>query len=156
MTCCFAPQTSAGDTTFCSPPFSSAGESNPTGCQDPNFEQSLAIPLCGSRSLSLLYQGETIHGSIKNRGFISPFLKLDSHGRSCSGHTVVDQPLPICGNSREVQDKEDYDDLLSHCFGTGQWATALLCWDWQQQKILHCCSAALTWEAKLFECSCVN
>lgn len=98
-----------------------------------------------------MYQGETIHGSIKSRGFISLFLKLDSHGRSCSGHTVVDQPLPICGNSREVQDKEDYDDLLSHCFGSGQWATALLCWDWQQQKILQWYSAALTWEAKLFE-----
>lgn len=64
---------------------------------------------------------------------------------------MVDQPLSICSNSREVQDKEDYDDLLSHFFGTGQWATALLCWDWRQQKILHCYSAALTWEAKLFE-----
>lgn len=40
---------------------------------------------------------------------------------------MVDQPLPICGNSREVQDKEDYDDLLIHCFGTGQQAMALVC-----------------------------
>lgn len=61
---------------------------------------------------------------------LSLFLKLDSLGRSCSGHAVVDQPLSICGNSREVQDKEGYDDLLSHFFGTGQWAMALVCWDW--------------------------
>lgn len=36
------------------------------------------------------------------------------------GHTVVDQPLSICSNSREVLDKKDYDDLLIHYFGTGQ------------------------------------
>lgn len=74
---------------------------------------------------------------MRSGGFISLYLKLDSHGRSCLSHTVVDQPLPICGNSREVQDKEDYDDLLIHCFGTGQFAMALLCLDWQQQKILQ-------------------
>lgn len=89
--------------------------------------------------------------SIKSGGFISLYLKLDSQGRSCLGHAVVDQPLPICGNSREVQDKEDYDDLLIHYFGTGQQAMALVCWAWRQQEILHCCSAALTRETKLLD-----
>lgn len=69
---------------------------------------------------------------------------------------MVDQPWPICGNSREVQDKEDYDDLLIHCFGTGQRAMALLCWVWRQRKILYRYSAALMWEAKLFGRSYVD
>lgn len=100
------------------------------------WAESLAVPSCASGSP--LDQRGAIHGSMESGGFISLSLKLDSHWRSCLGHTVVDQPLPICGSSREVQDKEDYDDLLIHCFDTGQWAMALLCLNWRQPKILQC------------------
>lgn len=147
-------QTSVSDTTFRSPLSSPKGEWHNWIVGSELQGKSPAIPSCTSTSPS--HQQRAIHRSIKSGGFISLYLKLDSHGRCCLGHTVVDQPLSICGKSREVQYKEDYDDLLIHCLGTGQQAMALLCWNGQQWKILQCCSTALTWEAKLFGWSYVN